>query len=137
VALRSDRKPAGPTPLSDNDRKPAGSADKVQRRYGAFVSIDDRISFQFDEVVRSVSLDEALILSDWLHKTRVLAAGPLVEQLDAEIQTSNNDVIELDADSRAVLRDLLADTDLGDFGGLRALAQALRGEILNEPTEDV
>ena len=94
------------------------------------------ITFHVYEVRRSVSLVEALILSDWLHKTRVLVAGPLAKRLDSEIQAKDRQGIELDADSSVVLRDLLTDTDLGQYGGLKGLAQALRSATWNEPVED-
>jgi hypothetical protein len=101
------------------------------------MSHPDRITFYFDEVRRSISVEEALILSDWLHKTRTLAAGPLAERIDSEIETQDaREGIELDVDARHVLRELFTDADLGEHAELKNLAQALQGEIWNELTED-
>jgi hypothetical protein len=93
------------------------------------------IVFYFDDVRRSITIEEALILSDWLHKTRVLAACPLVERLDSEMQAQDLQGIELISDERIVLRELLTNADLGEYGGLKKLAQVLQAVTLTEPLE--
>jgi hypothetical protein len=71
------------------------------------------------------------MLSDWLHKTRVLAAGHLAQRLEEEITTNAEDRagVELNSDARVVLR------DLGKHAGLKLLAGTLQSEVWNEPLE--
>jgi hypothetical protein len=95
------------------------------------------ITFYFDDVLRSISLEEASMLSHWLHKTRVLAAGTLAQRLDEEVTTNAEDRtgIELDSGARVVLRDLLTNVDLSKHARLKGLAQTLQSEIWNKPLE--
>ena len=60
--------------------------------------------FYFNGVRRSIAIDEALILSGWLHRTRSLAADPLARRIDAETDATDRPWIELSpglADSSA------------------------------------
>jgi hypothetical protein len=97
--------------------------------------LQERITFYFNGVRRSISFEEASMLSDWLHKTRINAAQSLAQRLEAEMTTNADDRtgVELDTAERGVLRDLLTDVDLDEHAGLKGLAVVLRGEILNEP----
>ncbi|MFL5960118.1 MAG: hypothetical protein ACJ75G_07650 [Gaiellaceae bacterium] len=95
----------------------------------------NRITFYFNGVRRSITLEDALILSGWLHKTRSLAAGPLARRLDAETDGTDRPGIELSADWRRVLRELLSGADVGECAGLKSLAQTLQSEVWDEPVE--
>ena len=91
--------------------------------------------FYFNGVRRSIAIDEALILSGWLHKTRSIAADPLARRIDAETDATDRPGIELSQAGRTVLRELLSGNDLGEYAGLSVLLRTLQGEIWNQPLE--
>jgi hypothetical protein len=95
------------------------------------------ITFYFNGVVRSVSIEETSMLSDWLHRTRVNAAQSLAQRLQTELtkNAAERADVELDSAARAVLRDILSNVDLSEYARLKGLALVLQGEIWNQPLE--
>jgi hypothetical protein len=80
-----------------------------------------RIVFRLDDVSRSISREEAILLRDWVRIERTLSGVRLVGLLGAALLSRSPEPIVLDADLQHALCDALVDEEFEDHEGLAGL----------------
>jgi hypothetical protein len=85
------------------------------------------VRLRFDNVEQTLSVDEAVVLRDWLKRTHALAAQDLAQRLTAHLASDQLDMpFDLDPDEALSVRFVLVDANVVGQPELEALRKTLQ-----------